>query len=326
MKKVAVVFGGNGFIGSHLIRRLVESGEYSRVVSADISNGPRFETPGAQRVYCDVRAPIADDLAEGVSEIYNLAAIHVTPGHEDWEYFQTNIAGAQNVTDYARRLGVNKLFFTSSISVYGSTELPKTELSEPNPDSAYGRSKLLAEKVHQTWQRERPDERRLIIVRPAVVFGYQERGNFTRLAGLLKRRAFVYPGRKDTIKACGYVLDLLNSFEYLSARDEPQTIYNFAFSERYSTEDICRAFSQVANVQMPQPVIPIHVIMLGGLAFEILSKLGFKTSINRPRLTKLYRSTNIIPEFLDRSGFQRRYDLKAALADWKQHSSVDDFE
>jgi GlcNAc-P-P-Und epimerase len=326
-KKAALVFGGNGFVGSHLVRKLINSGDYSRVVSADISDGPRFKTPGVEIVHCDVREPIPDHLAgDGITEIYNLAAVHTTPGHEDWEYFTTNIAGAQNVTDYARRVGVNMIFFTSSISVYGSTEQPKTEESEPNPDSAYGQSKLLAEKVHQTWQQERPTERRLIVARPAVIFGFQEQGNFTRLAKLLRRGAFVYPGRKDTIKACGYVSDLLSTFEYFSTRSDSHIIYNFAFTERYSTEDICRAFNLVAGVPMPSRVIPIRLIMLGGLAFEILSRLGLKTSVNRQRLTKLYRSTNIVPQYLDRSGFQRSFDLKTALLDWKQQSSVGEFE
>jgi len=51
----------------------------------------------------------------------------------------------------------------------------------------------------------------------------------------------------------------------------------------------------VAGVPMPSRVIPIRLIMLGGLAFEILSRLGLKTSVNRQRLTKLYRSTNVVP-------------------------------
>src|ERR1700742_2344616 len=81
--KIAVIFGGHGFIGSHLARELVSSGSYSKVISADIAASPRFVSPGVEYLYCDVRDSINVDLVPGVTEIYNLAAVHVTPGHDD---------------------------------------------------------------------------------------------------------------------------------------------------------------------------------------------------------------------------------------------------
>jgi hypothetical protein len=52
-------------------------------------------------------------------------------------------------------------------------------------------------------------------VRPGVVHGLAERGNFTRA---LKGRRFVYPGRTDTVKACGYVDDLISSMIQMEER------------------------------------------------------------------------------------------------------------
>src|SRR5690606_6148915 len=132
--------------------------------------------------------------------IYNFAAVHTTPGHEDWEYYWTNVRGAIEVCRFAERVGASRLFFTSTMSVYGPQEEPVDEDTVPRPVNAYGKSKLLAERIHEDWQAARPD-RRLVVVRPAVIFGEGEGGNFTRLAGLLRRGLFVYPGRRDTIKA-----------------------------------------------------------------------------------------------------------------------------
>lgn len=325
MDKVALIFGGCGFIGSHLARQLRECGEYRRIVCADLSKKPHFETDGVDYVVCDVREEIPSGLVTGVTEIYNLAAVHTTPGYEDWEYFWTNVLGASHVCDYARRVGVDMIIFTSSISVYGPSEAPVTEASPLNPESAYGQSKLCAETIHHQWRMEVPKRRRLIVVRPAVIFGYTEQGNFTRLASLLKRGAFIFPGRKDTVKACGYVKDLTRSFRIFVDGSLDVVTYNFAYTERFTTEAICEAFHRVAGYPRPKRLVPLPLMMGVGFAFELLRKFGLPTSINRARVTKLIRSTNIVPEVLDRSGFVRNYGLDAALADWRRESGGRDF-
>jgi len=323
--KSAVVFGGAGFIGSHLLKALVASGEYASVVSGDIQH-PRFVVKGVDYKRVDVTKPIPEDVSPNATEIYNLAAVHTTPGHPDWEYYWTNVLGATHCADFARRVGCKRIVFTSSISVYGASEEPKDENSALMPDSAYGRSKLCAEEIHAQWINEDPEQRRLVVVRPAVIYGYTERGNFTRLAHLMAKGRFLFPGRKDTIKACGYVEDLVRSFRFALDRDQTHLIYNFAHVERFTTEAICDAFTEVAGYDKAKHVVPISLMMMAGLSFELLNILGLRNSINRARIRKLYRSTNILPDKLAELGFEYRYDLMQSIRHWREMSGEHTFQ
>ena len=108
-----------------------------------------------------MRRPIPADPPP--NEVYNLAAVHRVPGHADREYFETNLSGAESVCAYSRRVGVKRLVFTGSISVYGPADEAKDEDSVPQPVTAYGQSKLEAESVHRAWAAEssrRPVRRR----------------------------------------------------------------------------------------------------------------------------------------------------------------------
>jgi GlcNAc-P-P-Und epimerase len=322
----AIVFGGAGFIGCHFLRRLAETQRYKGLYSVDIAE-PRFRSARVNYLYFDIREPIPARLCgAGPFDVFNLAAVHTTPGHEDWEYYWTNVSGATNVCKFAREVSADYLLFTSTMMVYGPTEAPKDEEALLEPVNAYGRSKILAEQIHRLWQSEYPDRRRLTIVRPGVIYGLAEHGNFTRLSRALRQRRFAYPGRTDTIKACGYVEDLVSSMIEMRERNEGVFLYNFCHPQRYTSKEICAAFSKVAGYPEPRIVVPFWLLGLAASAFEALSIFGVRTDINRARVRKLYQSTNMVPKRLPESGFQYRYDLHAGLSEWKQSSRITDFD
>jgi len=304
---------------------LVGSGKYQRVVSVDIGE-PRARIDGVEYLHHDVRNPINPKLGGGSpADIFNLAAIHITPGHAEGEYYYTNVLGAVNVCRFAKETGSENILFTSSISIYGPSENALDEDSPPAPISAYGRSKLSAEAIHLMWQSEAAG-RRLTIVRPAVIYGLYERGNFTRLSRLLERRAFVYPGRTDTIKSCGYVKDLIASMMFMASRNESVSIYNFCYGDRTTISEICAAFCRAAGYRVPRWKIPIWFMNLAVLPFETLQSVGIRTGINRERIKKLWFSTNILPKRLLASGFQFEYSLVSSLQEWKRGSRVRNFD
>lgn len=318
MQEHAVIFGGAGFIGRHLARALRARG--AAVTVADIAETVR-PISGVRYFNVDVRQPITEaDLAAGPDTvIYNLAAVHRTPGHESAEYFDTNVEGARNIANFADRAGVRRIVFTSSIAVYGPNEERMDEASNPLPTSSYGWSKLLAERVFDDWA-SAGSYRRIVTVRPAVVFGQGEAGNFTRLAGALKRRLFAYPGRRDTIKGCCYVKDLIDSFDFALTLDRPNFLYNFAYPEPYTIEAICDAFHQVGGLPRPLAKAPAWMMTAVAAPFEALEAMGLNLGVNRARIAKLTRSTHIAPQRLQELGFEFRFGLNDGLSDWRREA------
>lgn len=314
--RTAIILGGCGFFGTHLARFLSGDDRYARIVLADIRQ-PRELVDKAEYADVDVREEIDIPVDRNHQiEIYNFAAVHTTPGHEDWEYYWTNVAGATNACRFATRIGARFMVFTSTMSVYGPQEVEVDEQTVPRPVNAYGRSKLLAEKIHEDWQAAHKDNR-LIVVRPAVIFGEGEHGNFTRLAALLRRGLFFYPGRRDTIKACAPVEELPRSLAFMAAFEEPVITYIYAYPERTTTEVINKGFAEAGGFREPNIVLPEWLMLLGAVPFEILAKLGIRNSINRTRIRKLMHSTNVYPRELEKRGWTFELPLVEALKRWR---------
>lgn len=307
----AIIFGGSGFIGTHLTEELESQG--FAVTIADLVP-PNRKT--LTFLLCDVRNEVNLNLNSRPEIVFNLAAVHRTPGHAAAEYYETNVNGAENITRWATDNAIKKVIFTSSISIYGPNENLLDENTTPAPISDYGKSKLMAEEIHRQWQNEDPQNRSLVICRPAVVFGRGEQGNFTRLAKALKGRYFFFPGGRETRKASGYVKDATRSLIFFAEKDLRQIVYNFSFPRNYTIGEICDTFCSISKYAKP---ISIPVTQVG----KALSKVGGPLGSLGQRLLKLVFPTNIAPAKLQEFGFTWKYDLESALNDWNLESKFD---
>lgn len=313
-RPIILVTGASGFIGTRLVKALSGGSTPAQVRALDIVP-PRTRVTGVEYYACDVRGPIPVEAGEGAATVYNLAAVHRTPGHPVHEYYETNILGASRVTSLAEACQIPRIVFTSSISVYGASEETITECSPLHPTSAYGHSKKLAEIIHLDWARRLPG-RQLVIARPGVIFGPGEKGNFTNLARALKKGYFAYPGRKDTIKSGGYVDELLRAITFAVEQNKGEVIFNFAYPTLATTEEIVAAFSRVAGFRAKYPTIPAQALLACAKLIQAGASLGVRTPIHPERVMKLMKSTKIAPAWLLQNGYIFSTDLDSALQQW----------
>lgn len=320
-----VIFGGTGFIGSHFANLLVKQDLCDEVILADIKPiraDFNFSDARIRYVAVDVRDDYqAWDLPDDVTMIANFAAVHREPGHERHEYFDTNIPGAQNVCAWADMVGCNNIIFTSSIAPYGPSESLKTEETNPTPESAYGESKLQAEKIHQAWQ-ESNDQHNLVIVRPGVVFGPGEGGNVTRLVKATLRYYFFYMGNRETRKAGCYVKELVQSMIWAMHRAENNGgfyLYNCGMPNPPTIQDYVETTCKVAGVNRFIPTIPYQFLYGVAHLIDMVSKpLGIRQPFSPVRIKKLVRSNNIVPMRLKTDKYPYQYSLEDAMKDWRQ--------
>lgn len=327
MIKTIVIFGGTGFIGSHFTKFLIDNNLADKIYLFDLKPPNKlfnFDTKIVKYIRGDVRNPIPVKLfSDNILMVINLAAIHREPGHIDSEYFETNLLGADNICHFLDAVHCKNLIFTSSISPYGLSEAIKDETTVPCPATPYGCSKLVAEKIHQIWQAKDIKSRRLVIVRPGVVFGPGEGGNVSRLIKSVIGRYFFFVDNHSTRKAGIYVKELCNAMWWVSQEQnkngETVSLFNASMNPSPSISEYIKAICKVRGIKRFIPNLPFRALIVIAHLIEFITKpLGISHPFSPIRIQKLVRSNNIFPLYLMVHNYHFQYSLEVAFNDWKK--------
>jgi nucleoside-diphosphate-sugar epimerase len=252
-----------------------------------------------------------------------LAGICREPGYTWDEYFTGNYLIAKNVAEWASRVRLNNIIFSSTMMVFKASDTRYSEADLPNPDTAYGISKALSEEHFRVWAAEGAD-RRLYVLRPGVVFGKGGGGNYLQLYRALKRNLFCYVGRSSTVKSSIYVKDLVRILLAAATGQLKPDTYHALYDDPLTIRKVCEAFCEVYGWRRYIPTLPYTVLKIAATPFEVADSIGLRNPIHRRRIDKLYHSTNLSAHKLTEANFSLKYEIVGALRDWRDECSPAD--
>jgi dihydroflavonol-4-reductase len=148
-----LVTGATGFVGSHVARQLVASGDKVRVLVRPTSNTKLVDELAVERVEGDLRDVASLDRAmNGVRRVFHVAADYRLWTANPEEMYQSNMEGTLRLIESARRAGVERVVYTSTVATiavprHGALPNEETEATIDEMIGHYKRSKFLAETV-----------------------------------------------------------------------------------------------------------------------------------------------------------------------------------
>jgi UDP-glucose 4-epimerase len=248
----SLVTGGAGFIGSHLVDRLLADG-HEVVVVDNLATGRREnlsqhdDDPRLSVVVGDVVALGAlDDVMAGVKWVFHLAALaDIVPSiRQPMDYFRANVDGTMAVLEAARVNGVERFLYAASSSCYGIPDIyPTPETAEIRPQYPYALTKRLGEELVLHWAQ--------LYGLPAVslrlfnVYGPRHRtaGTYGAMFGVflaqrLAGKAYTIVGDGTQTRDFTYVTDVTDAFATAAAGTLVGDVLNVGSDGTYSVNRI----------------------------------------------------------------------------------------
>jgi UDP-glucose 4-epimerase len=263
----AVVTGGAGFIGSHLVENLLESGA-SVMVFDSFDLGRREHLAGAQPadrltvVEGDIRS--AEDL-KAVTDyapdaVFHLAALHFIPycnAHPD-QALDVNVLGLDGVIRAVRSVPLTSFLFVSSGATYGFSDDPWPETAPCRPDEIYGISKWMGEKLMERFHADRP-EVRAVIARLFNTYGPRETNPHVlpEVMKKLKAGEAIELGNMWPKRDLIFVTDTAAAFATAAATGGPGLeVFNVGTGTGTAIEDVIREIEAITDSKLDVRQVP----------------------------------------------------------------------
>lgn len=280
--------GGTGFVGGHLVNRLLEMGAATRVLvrkSADAQKVAELKSAGAEIVVGDVANRDSVFAAvEGCEYVFHIAALFRQAKFPDEVYYQVNVEGTRNVLDAAEQFAVKRVVHCSTVGVHSHIPSPPAaEDEEYRPGDIYQVTKCEGEKL--ALERFRSGSLDGVVVRPAMIWGEGDRRMLKLFRGVAQRR-FPVIGSGKTLTHWVYVHDLVDGM--LLAGEKPAArgqIYIFAGERPASISELVETVAEHAGVKPLPFKVPAVPVQLLGSAMEVVCKpFGVEPPIYRRRV------------------------------------------
>lgn len=251
---ISLVTGGCGFIGSHIVDRLLSEGHEVRVIDNFTTGRPQNlshqkENQSLKIYQKDIREPEGlAELFEGVDYVFHLAALaDIVPSiQKPYEYYSSNVMGTYHVVECARNAGVKKLVYAASSSCYGiPDEFPTKETAEIRPQYPYALTKRLGEETVLHWGQVYGLP--VITLRLFNVYGTRSRTSGTYgavfgvfLAQKLAGKPFTVVGSGQQTRDFTYVTDVADAFYTAAMSGIQDETFNVGSGGTYSVNRLCQ--------------------------------------------------------------------------------------
>ena len=305
-----LITGGSGFIGTNISTELLKQGHNVTIYDKQKS--------GTYPDFC-----IAGDVRDkekltrsmrGVNAVYHLAAEHRDDIQPASLYYEVNVGGAENMVYALKKNNVRRLFFTSTVAVYGLNSGEPNEDSPIKPFNDYGKSKYKAETIFSKWADSDPTNC-LITVRPTVIFGERNRGNVYNLLNQIVSNRFIMVGKGKNKKSMAYILNFAKFLTFLLRTAPGKYVYNYADKPDLRIDELVRITRNTIGKKSDLSIrFPYFIGLLGGYSFDFLAKVTNKTyPISSIRIKKFSADTVINTDKLQQTGFVPSYTLTQGL-------------
>ncbi|MCP2043669.1 NAD-dependent 4,6-dehydratase LegB [Pontibacter sp. HSC-36F09] len=223
--KKVLVTGADGFIGSHLVERLVDEGCQVRAFTyynsfnswGWLDNFPKEKLSQIEIFSGDIRDPNGVRTAmKDIEVVFHLAALIAIPFsyHSPDSYIDTNVKGTLNIVQAAKDLGIERVLVTSTSEVYGTAQyIPIDEKHPRQPQSPYSASKIGADCIADSFYRS--FNLPLTIVRPFNTYGPRQSARAvipTIITQLLQGKTEIKLGDLTPTRDLLFVKDTANGF------------------------------------------------------------------------------------------------------------------
>ena len=198
------------------------------------------------------------DFTNITTVIHLAALVHQMQGAPDSAYMRSNFELTKALADKAKKSGVKKFIFMSTVAVYGlsSATYKLDERTQTNPASAYGKSKLFAE---QYLQEINSDDFKINVLRLPLVYGYGAKGNFGKFLSFHAKARLIPFKDIHAIRTMIYVKNLCGLISRLVLYNGPKTVFIATDNNDYSIEQFSKllftglqAQRKVFFVKMPR--------------------------------------------------------------------------
>jgi dihydroflavonol-4-reductase len=266
-----LVTGAAGFLGRHLVRRLVDDGESVRVLVRP-GRGVDAFAPGVEVVPGDVCSESDCERAvEACTAVFHLAGLTGRARRPRADFMRVNAGGTANLARAAAAAGARRFVLASTVAVYGTVRNRSIdERTAPRPSSFYGRSKLRAER---TALEHAGDGLEPVIARVTSVFGagaVSWLGLFRSVANGRMRLI----GAGDNYQHPAGARDIAAGLVLCGSRGGVGRTYLLAGPEALTLRDLLGLVADAVGAEPPRRGLPDAPLRLLRLANEIAPGLG----------------------------------------------------